>query len=254
MAVGAVRSADAEAGNARTKNASGGFERLKNSEPAYRRQASRPHYNRQPSRLTSRKPSARSASYRRPRKKKQPNNKYVLAAILVLVILIWAKWQSPAPEIPESQRRTAETSETVAGLHPAVIEKKNELVRETKKIGISIVITQGFRSHEEQDRLYEQGRKTEGRVVTNARGGESYHNYGLAIDFALRGKDGEVLWDLEYDGNGNGKSDWMEVVGIAKSIGFEWGGDWEDFPDYPHLQLSFGLSLADLQRGKRPPE
>lgn len=89
--------------------------------------------------------------------------------------------------------------------------------------------------------------------MTNAKAGESLHNYGLAIDFALRLKDGSVIWDMEYDGNGNGKTDWMEVVEIAKDLGFQWGGDWANFPDYPHLQIDFGLSIRDLKRGKLLP-
>lgn len=55
---------------------------------------------------------------------------------------------------------------------------------------------------------------------------------------------------MEYDGNDNGKSDWMEVVSIAKDLGFEWGGDWSGFKDYPHLQMTFGLSLRELQQVK----
>jgi peptidoglycan L-alanyl-D-glutamate endopeptidase CwlK len=90
--------------------------------------------------------------------------------------------------------------------------------------------------------------------VTNAQGGESYHNYGLAIDFALRTPEGDVVWDMERDDNGNGQADWMEVVELAKELGFTWGGDWANFPDYPHLQMDFGLSINDLKRGKRPPE
>lgn len=84
--------------------------------------------------------------------------------------------------------------------------------------------------------------------------GESYHNFGLAIDFALMSVDGQVIWDMKYDGNGNSRADWMEVVEIAKDLGFEWGGDWTQFKDYPHLQMNFGLSIWELQRGKRPPE
>jgi len=43
---------------------------------------------------------------------------------------------------------------------------------------------------------------------------------------------------MEYDGNNNNQSDWMEVVDIAKNLGFEWGGDWQGFKDYPHFQMS----------------
>ncbi|MGN8647160.1 M15 family metallopeptidase [Gracilibacillus sp. HCP3S3_G5_1] len=137
-------------------------------------------------------------------------------------------------------------------LHPIVEEKKEELIERAKDIGISVIITDGFRSVEEQDAIYQRGRETEGTIVTYAKGGESYHNYGLAIDFALQTDDDNIIWDLEYDGNQNGESDWMEVVEIAKELGFSWGGDFTRFKDYPHLQMDFGLSIRELQWGKRP--
>jgi peptidoglycan LD-endopeptidase CwlK len=140
------------------------------------------------------------------------------------------------------------------GLNPIVKERSNQLIQQSAKKGIVIVITDGFRSVEDQDQLYKKGRTTDGNIVTKAKGGESYHNYGLAIDFALKTPSGNVIWDRQYDGNGNGKSDWNEVVALAKGLGFDWGGDWAQFKDYPHLQMDFGLTLAELQNGERPPE
>lgn len=141
----------------------------------------------------------------------------------------------------------------VTALHPIVFIKQTELIAETSKAGITILVTDGFRSSEEQNAIYAKGRTTEGKVVTQVQGGHSYHNYGLAIDFALRTKKGEVIWDMEYDGNKNGRSDWMEVVEIAKRLGFSWGGDWKNFPDYPHLQMDFGYSINKLRKGHYPP-
>lgn len=139
-------------------------------------------------------------------------------------------------------------------LHPVVEEKRDELIKLAGEKGIMVVITDDFRSFEEQNTLFEKGRTLEGSIVTHARGGESYHNFGLAIDFALKLSDGSVIWDMNYDGNGNGIADWDEVVDIAKSLGFTWGGDWTQFKDYPHLQMDFGLSIQELQRGRRPSE
>lgn len=138
------------------------------------------------------------------------------------------------------------------GLHPMVGQKAEELARTAAERGIRIEITDGFRSHEEQDRLFAQGRTIDGPVVTQARGGQSYHNFGLAVDFAIWTPDGRLIWDTGYDGNGNGQSDWFEVADIAKELGFEWGGDWSSFRDYPHLQMSFGLTTAELDAGWRP--
>lgn len=139
-------------------------------------------------------------------------------------------------------------------LHPVVRERSNQLIQQAADKGIVMVITDEFRSVEDQDQLYEQGRTVAGNIVTNARGGESFHNFGLAIDFAIKTPSENVIWDMQYDGNQNGKSDWDEVVEMAKGLGFEWGGDWAQFKDYPHLQMNFGLTLADLQNGKRPDE
>ncbi|MDQ0184630.1 peptidoglycan L-alanyl-D-glutamate endopeptidase CwlK [Cytobacillus kochii] len=139
-------------------------------------------------------------------------------------------------------------------VHPEVRAKTEQLITSLEDKGITILITDDYRSLHEQDGLYAKGRTEEGQIVTHAKGGESYHNYGLAVDFALVTKGGEVVWDMTYDGNGNGQADWDEVVAEAKKLGFEWGGDWQHFKDYPHLQYDFGLSINELQRGKRPPE
>lgn len=174
---------------------------------------------------------------------------FIFIAILLAILYMQLSTSLPdiLPDIDEDDPTP------VTDIHPVVLAQKNKLVAHAREIGIRIMITDGYRSDEEQNRLYSKGRSTEGNIVTNARAGESLHNYGLAIDFALRLKDGSVIWDMEYDGNGNGKSDWLEVVAIAKDLGFEWGGDWTNFPDYPHLQMDFGLSLRELKRGKRPP-
>jgi peptidoglycan LD-endopeptidase CwlK len=151
-------------------------------------------------------------------------------------------------------RLTMESNDLPTELHPVVKERSNQLIQQSAEKGIVILITDDFRSMEDQDALYEKGRSSEGSIVTHARGGESFHNFGLAIDFAIKTPDENIIWDMQYDGNQNGKSDWNEVVELAKALGFEWGGDWVQFKDYPHLQMNFGLTLADLQNGKRPDE
>ncbi len=137
-------------------------------------------------------------------------------------------------------------------LHPTVESNAEALKQKAAEKGILIRFTDGFRSFEEQNELYDQGRTVPGNIITYAKGGESYHNYGLAVDFAVETGNGEVTWNLEYDGNGNSKPDWFEIGEMAKDFGFTWGGDWENFKDYPHLQMDYGLSLNDLQNGYYP--
>ncbi|MEK4854773.1 M15 family metallopeptidase [Paenibacillus sp. FSL H7-0756] len=141
----------------------------------------------------------------------------------------------------------------MSGLHPVLVAATVVLIERCYARGVPIIITQGLRTIAEQDALYAQGRTKPGSIVTNARGGYSYHNYGLAVDFALLLPDGSsVSWDMTRDGDKDAVADWAEVVQEAKALGFESGGDWTSFKDYPHLQMTFGLSLADLRAGRKP--
>jgi peptidoglycan L-alanyl-D-glutamate endopeptidase CwlK len=45
---------------------------------------------------------------------------------------------------------------------------------------------------------------------------------------------------------------WQRIGKTGKEAGLEWAGDWKRFKEYPHFQYSSGLSLAEIQGGKRP--
>lgn len=97
-------------------------------------------------------------------------------------------------------------------------------------------ITFGLRTMQEQQQLYNQGRTNKLPMVTNSKPGQSYHNYGLAVDIALI-IDGKIAsWDTKTDWDNDKKSDWMEVVAIFKKHGWSWGGDWVSFRDMPHFE------------------
>ncbi|MGF7049104.1 peptidoglycan L-alanyl-D-glutamate endopeptidase CwlK [Paenibacillus sp. DS2015] len=139
-------------------------------------------------------------------------------------------------------------------LIPAVKLGLEKLVERCYAKGVEIRITSGYRSSAQQQSIYDQGRtkasKAKGeKIVSNAKPGYSMHNYGLAGDFVLT-RNG---YDLTADSNSNGISDWLEVVTQAKLLGFEWGGDWINFKDRPHIQMAFGLSVSkQLLKGIRP--
>lgn len=140
------------------------------------------------------------------------------------------------------------TLERIKLLHPKLREEAvlmyDEIVEQlTGKA--SCRFTHTLRTFAEQDALYAQGRSTPGKIVTNAKGGQSYHNYGLAIDIALI-IGPSASWDTKTDFDGDNKSDWMEVVAVFKRYGYEWGGDWK-FVDAPHFQKTFGKSIVELQ-------
>lgn len=125
-------------------------------------------------------------------------------------------------------------------LHPLIrqsaIDAYNEAVKSTP-VGVHPFITQTYRSFAESDTLYAQGRTTPGEIVTNSKAGQSYHNYALALDFNLQ-INGKDSWNVD--------DNWMKVVNIFKKFGFQWGGDWNNFKDYPHLEKKLGYNWRDL--------
>lgn len=152
--------------------------------------------------------------------------------------------------------RDKTTIERISFLHPKLREEALELYDEiiSSLNGKAICrFSFTFRTFGEQDALYAQGRSKPGPIVTKAKGGQSYHNYGLAIDVVLlidRDKNNiheTASWDTKPDYDGDGKSDWMEIVAIFKRYGWEWGGDWK-FYDAPHFQKTFGKSIMELHQ------
>ena len=130
------------------------------------------------------------------------------------------------------------------GVHATIANKAIELVKKAYNKGIAIAVTQGYRSIEYQNSLYAIGRfGNSGKKVTNAKGGSSYHNFGLAFDFCVFDDNKQPVWDgKEYS-----------IIGqMGKDMGLEWGGDFKSIKDKPHFQITFGLTLSQLQAGKRP--
>ena len=154
---------------------------------------------------------------------------------------------------PETEQPIVERSEDAfKQLHPYVAKRGESFIRLAHScLDLEVRLTSGYRSAKEQNALYAQGRTTPGQIVTNAKAGESYHNYGLAVDFVII-HDNQADYDLESDHNRTGQADWQELGELGKALGFEWGGDWRSFPDYPHLEMDFGLSIRQLAAGKRP--
>jgi peptidoglycan L-alanyl-D-glutamate endopeptidase CwlK len=135
-------------------------------------------------------------------------------------------------------------------LHPLLRREGKQIYQDILNKGVGVRFTQVLRTFAEQQALYDQGRRTSGRIVTKAGPGQSYHNYGMAIDFCLlKDTDGdgrkEVYWNRGLDLDKDGVKDWDEVVSVFKSYGWTWGGDWR-WKDYPHFQKNFGYNWRDL--------
>jgi len=128
------------------------------------------------------------------------------------------------------------TDAKIQGLHPLIRAKASKFINEVeKRLGKRLRITDGYRTFAEQNKLYAQGRTTAGKKVTNAKGGQSYHNYALAFDCYFT-KDGKVDFSHAIT---------PEVAKIGNELGLEWGGNWKSLKDYPHFQLTKG-SISEL--------
>lgn len=141
------------------------------------------------------------------------------------------------------------TLERIQLMHPKL---RDELLEEYLQIntklakGIRLRFSQTLRTFAEQDELYAQGRTKKGSKVTNAKGGQSIHNFGCAFDIVilydldLNGSFETASWNEKKDFDKNGKADWFEVVEFFKSKGWSWGGEFRSIYDSPHFEKTFG--------------
>lgn len=115
----------------------------------------------------------------------------------------------------------------IATLLPRVRPIARTLVQKAAMAGVQIKVISGLRSYEEQDALYAKGRTAPGPKVTNARGGYSNHNFGIAFDIGV------------FSGNRYlAESPAYKAVGaLGMDLGLEWGGNWTSIVDQPHFQL-----------------
>ncbi|MDR2578712.1 MAG: M15 family metallopeptidase [Chitinispirillales bacterium] len=112
-------------------------------------------------------------------------------------------------------------------LHPEVQAMAQELQGLCRENGLPLLITETWRTKEEQDALYAKGRTVPGKIVTNCAYPYSAHCWGVAFDFCrnVRGKEYETA-----DG-------FFQKVGhLGKEIGLFWGGDFKSFKDMPHFE------------------
>jgi hypothetical protein len=103
--------------------------------------------------------------------------------------------------------------------------------------GLEVKIISGNRTWAEQDALFAKGRTKPGPKVTNARGGQSNHNYQIAVDIGLF-KDGKYLEESVH---------YKKLGPLGEALGLEWGGRWKDFQDTPHYQIKTGKRISVLR-------
>lgn len=132
-------------------------------------------------------------------------------------------------------------SRSLSDLSPKVAAMASEFINRCKAQNIDVIITSTYRDAEAQNALYAQGRTLPGKKVTNAKAGQSFHNWRVAFDFCPI-VNGKAVW--------NDDALWTKCGEIAEGVGLEWAGRWKTFKEFPHCQFTNGLTLADFQQGK----
>ena len=150
------------------------------------------------------------------------------------------------PLSPKNSSDNAGVSPLPAGstslndLQPAVKKKAEDFIAKCKAKNIEILITSTLRTNAIQDALYARGRTAPGKIVTNAKGGQSFHNYGAAFDFVPLINSAPAWNDAAL----------FEKCGIiGEGCGLEWAGRWSSFKEMAHFQYTGGFSLRDFQKG-----
>ncbi len=139
------------------------------------------------------------------------------------------------------------TLENISGLNRKFrvkVEKFLAALEPVKaKHGITIEVISGLRSWSQQAALFAQGRTKPGKIVTKARPGSSWHNFGFAIDLGL------FQNGIYLDAAKPKLADaiYAEIAAIAEALGIEWAGRWKTFTESPHFQDRFGLTLTQAR-------
>jgi peptidoglycan L-alanyl-D-glutamate endopeptidase CwlK len=143
------------------------------------------------------------------------------------------------PPIAAIEAVDARSEKNVASLLPEVQPFARALVQKAALNGIRIKIISGLRTYAEQDELYARGRTKPGPKVTNARGGFSNHNFGIAFDVGVFEGSKYLPESVKY-----------KAVGpLGTDLGLEWGGNWKTIVDQPHFQLRprWALDISETE-------
>jgi peptidoglycan L-alanyl-D-glutamate endopeptidase CwlK len=132
------------------------------------------------------------------------------------------------------------TEANIMTLNLKAQEAARKFMRRELDAGYTVRIISGTRTYEEQNALYRIGRgKTDKRSpVTNARGGQSNHNFAIAWDIGIFDKKGRYLPESPL---------YKKITSASIAEGLEWGGSWKKFPDQPHYQLATGLAIKAVR-------
>lgn len=130
-------------------------------------------------------------------------------------------------------------TDKTTGLYPDFADRVREFIVEANYSGFNIDIFSGYRSVEEQAKLYAKGRTAPGQIVTNSKPGYSWHSYGLAVDVVNRDNNGDWNWFPDGD------DAWQQLADIADKYGLDWGGNFRTIKDWDHWEKDYDLTLEE---------
>ena len=148
-----------------------------------------------------------------------------------------------------------------------------KFLSEAKLAGIDLLVTSTLRDFAAQNALYAIGRTREhldaaglwdvqpvrGRIVTNARGGDSFHQYACALDVVPL-RHGKLVWGTSGNGIDDDPSDdekddlelWQRLGAIGEACGLDWAGRWKGrLREMTHFQYTGGIALSGFRAGER---
>lgn len=120
-------------------------------------------------------------------------------------------------------------SRKIEDLEPELQIKARAWLEQCKHDGINPLIYCTYRDDAAQDWLYASGRTREGKILTNAKAGQSQHNFRKAFDFVLL-EAGKALWKDEEKYTAAGV--------IGEKLGLSWSGRWRGkLREVGHLEV-----------------
>lgn len=143
------------------------------------------------------------------------------------------------------------TEANIATLVPKAQRAARIFMSKAKGFKYEVKILSGTRTYAQQTVIFNQGRTTPGNIVTNARAGQSNHNFGIAWDVGIFDK------GVYFTGrNAKEEQAYIALRDFTKPFtpSIAWGGDWKSSKDRPHYEMRTNKTTAQvralLEKGK----
>lgn len=151
---------------------------------------------------------------------------------------LWKSWNTVENFTYGKDRGSLPMIADLNSLHPYFRDRIAELIEVCKKQGIELAVVESYRTHAKQAEYFGMGRK-----YTRSKGGNSKHQYGLAVD-VVPVIDGKAVWENH--------ALWRKIGVNGERLGLRWGGRWRAPYDPAHFEWSGGITTTQLAKGMLP--